>query len=652
MAERVLILSFPEWGEKLRRYLDDRLGVGLAEVLCLDRRLFDDEPFYDMLELERLYGQVCHYLESYAEQHSASALRHLTVLVTAQAYPPTVNGTAQALFPCDDWNPLLTYPPERRRPHPRTTLFAWLVLAYPEVRWVFLAEGNSDNLNCLHSFHWVGWAEDCGFDWNRKWPKVRTRSDETLGDYIPLFDPAGLRNEIRRAINRQSSLVPERAKVAAAIDEEEPYAYFNAYTAYRIGFRCHVVTTERMMRTIFSNRQVSGQSTGQSRSSDSNVELVFEDLYLNFPDGTFIGALSDLKRRDEEFNGLARVKHRILITVGHKRTIEPDRWRRNKVHLQELRNNGQHNKILYKPFSGVFDLWRASGLYRRLGKGKYKGLADGYRWPPEKAGVGEEVGGHSARGRLLEVAERLIARAEKVLSDATSVEDSTHGALLALEAQELLGNRTPTTALEALAIRQQLEVIAECMFYGTQSHLNVKERFQDIEREVHSISEWFRTSMRKPSELNAQIGILNQVILRFREYNQFDEEQSCLDRARRWERLLWLERHKSWAWLFYPFRAYVELLLSSIPRFLSVVALWVVALTLIFQYCPIKDPNNPVNPLTHGFTETVTTFFGVQPAHGIHNNLSWALFVSFVIVAGFVHLGILISHLYSMLVRR
>ena len=53
-----------------------------------------------------------------------------------------------------------------------------------------------------------------------------------------------------------------------------------------------------------------------------------------------------------------------------------------------------------------------------------------------------------------------------------------YGALLALEAQELLANRTPTTALEALAVRHELEVTAECMFYGVEYNFDVRRRLE------------------------------------------------------------------------------------------------------------------------------------------------------------------------------
>lgn len=524
------------------------------------------------------------------------------------------------------------------------TVVAMLLLAFPEIHWVFLTPYKPVDALLFKEAHILS-ARNILSD------ILRIHGE----GFTPLFDPTSLRNAIRYQIKetpggteKVAPYVPIRGKVAAAIDEEEPYAYFNAYTAYRFGFRSHVVSSYGMMGRLF-------KSNSTQTAPDKNPEIVFEDIYLNFPDRASEAHLSDLVKRDEEFSKLKKMEHRIFVTVGHKRTLEPDRWRRNKEHLQVLRDNGQYNKVLYKPFSGVFDLWKKSGLYGWLGYGKYKGLADGYKWPPPRATTAEVAGPHSAPGRLLEIAERLIQRAERILHTTITVEDSVYGALLALEAQELLGNRTPTTALEALAIRQQLEVIAECMFYGVESHLNVKERYKDIEREVRSIGYWFHSKSRKASELNAEIGILNHLILRFREYNQFDEEQQCLDRARTLERRFWFEKNKGWAWLFYPFRWYVEFLLGSIWRFLVVIVLWVVALGFLFQTICKCEPRWVSTKVQHGFIEAVTTFFGLQPAHEMKELLSYPAsvwLVPFVIVAGFVHLGILISHLYSIIARR
>lgn len=562
-------------------------------------------------------------------------------------------------FCCDDnWNEI-----DLSKLNPIQASSGWaavvamLILAFPEIHWVFITPYKPIDGFLFGEAHMF---TPC----KRLWDILQIHDE----GFTPLFDPTNLRNTIRQRIQeteesgqKASPYVPIRKQIAAAIDEEEPYAYFNAYTAYRFGFRSHVVTSFSMMERIF------GSSTSQldRAVSDDNTDLVFEDIYLNFPDrphrqqGTNLPQhLSDLCERDRYFDRLDKVAYRIFITVGHKRTIEPERWQKNRAHLQGLKaNNGLRYKMLFKPFSGMFDLWRKSGLYRWLGHGKYKGLAEGYEWPPHKPKVDESTGSHSAPGRLLVIAERLIQRAEQILHSTKTVEDSVYGALLALEAQELLGNRTPTTALEALAIRQQLEVIAESMFYGVEAHLNVKDRFKEIEREVRSISYWFNPRTRKAAELNAQIGILNHLVLRFREYNQFDEEQDCLNEVRRLERRLGLYSTDAWMKMraligFFP-RWYVEYLLGAIHRFIIALIGWVAVFTILYgNFCNVEKGS-----FWHGFADTISSFVGLQPPHELKYLLQPGMGISLglsmaAIVLGFVHLGIFISHLYAMIARR
>lgn len=559
-----------------------------------------------------------------------------------------------------------------------SAVVAMLILAFPEIHWVFITPYKAIDAFLFKQAHmFISEATSSSGDASSSSDEKKEKSfwnflrihDE---GFTTLFDPTGLRNEIRQRIRetkengqKVAPYVPVREQIAAAIDEEEPYAYFNAYTAYRFGFRIHAVTSYAMMEKLFHNKW---------QKEWQKPELVFEDIYLNFPDrplsskqlspdGKRPKRLSDLEERDRYFTRLSEVKYRIFITVGHKRTLEPDTWQTNKAHLQTLRGRGQHNKILYKPFSGIFDLWQESRLYRwlkrerRLRGERPKGLAAGYEWPPPKPKIGEPAGHHSAPGRLLEVANRLIQRAEQILHSTKTVEDSVYGATLALEAQELLGNRTPTTALEALAIRQQLEVIAESMFYGVETHLNVKDRFKEIEREVQSVGYWFNPRTRQAAELNARIGIVNQLVLRFREYNQFDEEHDCLNEIRKLERKLGLFHPDIWtrirAMIAFPFRWYVESLLGAIRWFIVALIGWVVFFTILYWgFCNVGKKG-----LWHGLGDTISSFVGLQPPHDLSTLLEpgkgWALGLSMAaIVLGFVHLGIFISHLYSMIARR
>jgi hypothetical protein len=539
------------------------------------------------------------------------------------------------------------------------SVVAMLVLAFPEIHWIFFTPHSAQDSFMLTEAHFLRASN----------PLYRILRLHAWG-FNPLFDPTGMRNSIHQRIavtTSQSRLiashVPCRLEVMAAIDDEESYAYLNSYTAYRFGFRSHVVTSYSMMRKVLERE---ANHLGLDGTADPppvvqqkhNISLVFEDLYLGFPDidinhlrkkcpgSNGDVRVSDLAQRDRAFEKLRDVNYRILVTSGHQQTDDPDRRKRNYDYLRTWRDNGKWAKTLYKPTSGIFNIWRNSRLQYKLEKGK----AAGFRWPPKNSTAHEAHGGHSAPGRLLAVAERLIIRANTILKSATTVPDALYGALLAMEAQELLGNRTPTLSLEALALKHQLEVLAECMFYGVEYNMEVDSRLDDIEAEIHSIGYWFRPKTRKISELNANSKITSELVREFREYNQFNEEQRCLVKARELQRSLWIRKHKSWAWLFYPPRWYFEFLLSSIPKFILAIALWVIILSLLFNKTCFTETGEAY-AVSHGFIDALTAFFGLQPPHELKSTASTVV-TSVAIIGGFAHLGIFISHLYSIIMRR
>jgi hypothetical protein len=230
-----------------------------------------------------------------------------------------------------------------------------------------------------------------------------------------------------------------------------------------------------------------------------------------------------------------------------------------------------------------------------------------------------------------------------------------HGAVLALDAQEYLGHRTPTTSLEAISQKHHLEVLAECMFYGVEYNMDMKSRFEEIKREIRSVGGWFRPRTRRQSMLNAEIRILSELVLTYRNYNQFDEEQSCLARLRNAYRHLWYQRRKAWAWLFYPARWYVDFLLVSLLRFGLAITFWIFLVGTLYNLLMNSPKDDPMPAeMWHGYADSMVSFFGLQPPHEMAElypgGAIWVCMAA--ILLGFVHLGIFISHLYSMMARR
>lgn len=522
-----------------------------------------------------------------------------------------------------------------------SAVVAMLVLAFPEIHWVLLSPFDPGE-PLLKRFHFPQTAS-----FFADFEAILQLHDD---GFSPLFDPAGLRNESRRhlALRKEAAYVPLRRPCAVAIDEEENYSYFNAYTAYRFGYRCHVVTSYRMMDEVLGG------------NGENRIDLSFEDIYLNFPDKK--QSLSKVEVRDNEFKALTKIPMRIFVTGGHTQTAaEQDTWELNKEYLKGRTGNCFYSKMMYKPESGVFDVWLRSGLQEKL-RGS-DGKAAGFVWPPPKTLATSETGGtHSAPGRLLQIAERMIRSAGRILKNAESVREAVHGATLALEAQEYLGHRTPTTSLDAVSLKHQSEVMAECMFYGVEYNLDIKSRFKEIKDEVESIGIWFRSKTREVSKLNSEIGILSDLLLRFRDFNQYDEERAGLSELRHLHRRLWLKRNKVWAWLFYPARWYIDQLLRSVIIFVLAIVGWLVIFGCLYGHVfgdHHKLGGNPFDvesAFTHGFEDAITAFFGMQPPHDfslLEKMGAGAVWLTLlVIVLSFVHLGIFVSHLYSIVARK
>ena len=252
---------------------------------------------------------------------------------------------------------------------------------------------------------------------------------------------------------------------------------------------------------------------------------------------------------------------------------------------------------------------------------------------------------------LLTIAEKLIERAEKLLPDVHSVQHAVQGAVWATDALEILGGRTPTIAIEALRLKHHFEVVAECQFAGVDDHIEIKERFREIKRDVMMVSDWFGPDQQDVASINAEMKIVTDLVRVFREFAQFDEEQSCLQEVRKLQNCLWLQknrkqksRNKLLLALIYPIfgiRWYVTNLLNSIPWFVVAIGAWILFLTglyILFGHVS----------LSCAFKSGFISFIAIQP-NTPDPNFGVTILA---MLSGVTHLGILISHLYSLVSRK
>ena len=515
-------------------------------------------------------------------------------------------------------------------------LAAMLVLSFPEINWKFLTtlENKNNESGQIPKEYILSY-----FSNSSSGSPIKNLFTSSLG-LSPLFDFYGLRNSIKNNIRGTKDVKAKyqylrtRKCLAAAIDEEKSYAYLHSYLLYKLGLRSLPITTMKTMSEVFGGK------------NNKKIDLIFEDMFLNFPDRGN-RHFSNLENRDKEFKVLKEVKNRIFVTVGHKYTPA---YESNKAYIRELKYGGMKVKKVYKPSGGIYNLLKDAGLLKRYWKERKEEWS---RAKPES----EAEAGHSAPGRLLAIAERLISRAKIFLKDAMSVQDCIHGTLLALEAQELLGYKTPTTSLEAISIKHQLELKAECMFYGAGYNIDMKNRFQEIKGEAEAIARWFHKPVGKKLVLNAQMGIITELIEILRDYGQFDEEQECLKYFRTLNRK-WYFINRPWVLrVFWPVRAYTECLLNSFWAFLAAIIVWPLSFGTI-KYFLDKQQD-----LTQHIFQSYMTFFSFQPIET--SNMGNASSVSvpgyfphnhyitlLLIVFGFFHLGIFISHLYTLVSRK
>lgn len=299
-------------------------------------------------------------------------------------------------------------------------------------------------------------------------------------------------------------------------------------------------------------------------------------------------------------------------------------------------------------------MWNDAGLKNRLlwidkNYKEHRGVSNEYLWPPEKAVFSKSSHGHSAPGKLLAIATSLIDRAAKLRKDGIhSVQEAVRGAILANEALELLGNRTPTEAIEALNLKYQFEVLAECQFSGVEFNIDPKPRLAEIHMEVKNICSWFGEDKQKLASMNAEMVIDTAIMRIFREYAQYDEEQTCNIRARKLHNRLWSQQKKI-NLLARPFLWYIENLLRSFSGFVIVIILWIVVLWSLYYLTGHEN-------IGSAFVDAWSSFFSIgnpiTVAEGIKHPYAYKCVTCFAIFLGFTHLGVFVSHLYSILSRK
>jgi hypothetical protein len=508
-------------------------------------------------------------------------------------------------------------------------LLAVLILAFPEVRWVFGSLAGQ-------------YAE---------FPSGHTLPDFLkMADRFSLLDPTGLRNWVRETTNKRINqqirqdnsdqganqqdpskisvesnvkavgLLPIRHHTAVSIDEEKGYAVYHAYAAYRSGHVVDVVFSWAAMKAIFHSAGVGTEYC-----------LSFEDMRIPFSDKPGDVHLSDLAEREKQLPLLRRnnPNYRFLITTGQTGGPDDKLMSRNREYLGETQESP---KIIFKPAGGLIDFWGRIAPQLTYLEGRSSRIMT-------NSISHEDIGGHGAPGILTLIAERLVRRAERIANTATATEVLINAAVLARDAVEILGGKTPTTALSGCLLYHELEVRAECTFLGAGYHIKAKSRLKEIRENLEAAAAAFNET-RDTVVNEASATIISRLASIFLNAGMIEEHDDCLVELRKVNRDL---RRPSLNWIEYITLWYAESLLGSFKKLLGSTLLWFLFFTVVAYFCGKHD-------VQKSFVAAGNWFFATTPepeGSWVETGFSFAA-----IGIGLFHVGILISYLYSRLSRK
>ena len=394
------------------------------------------------------------------------------------------------------------------------SLVSMLVLAFPDLHWCFATIVPSTPVE----------------DKARKALERLHGLDSLEADKAPysnLFDGSGLRNRIRERVETGKGdpkpVLRSPHGVMIAIDDERQYANFSALVAYRNGYRCFAIESQALALELLG---------GASPTLDGQqIHWSVEDCYLKFADFKK-SDLPDRENPGENDKGLKDFEYRLVALKSLEKRQVLTMVSSEKELAEEHRRAEEHRKrnemppprrapwTLPKPVGGLNDRkWRfhssspdqermESGFEPKPPLSPFTWINRLPRWIrcPEcvsraRSGGGSDAAAqakekqdkptHSAPGRLVEVANVLIARARWLcqLADSTgSPLPAIRAAVLAKDAQELLLSRTPTTSVMAIELRHEAEMRAESMFAGVVlSEEDVRDRIEEIREEVEQV---------------------------------------------------------------------------------------------------------------------------------------------------------------------
>ena len=258
----------------------------------------------------------------------------------------------------------------------------------------------------------------------------------------------------------RKTLLERLTRTAVAVDEEREFATFNAYAAYKHGYRVWLVTSfgELAEKPLWNLK------------SETEGMTIIRDIDLRFPDyptrsgGSGEGIREHLKNinSSEWQNLLPKERKNLQLAVV------------SSVAGPKIKNS------LQKPVSSLYE------IKRLLEYGKPRDSLRSISARIGKARDQEHGTGHGAPYFNLPMAESLLRQASR-LKDSSMA--NLLAALLANEVNELLLGMSTTTVLEALLLQHSREVTAEVEFPGVAYKISIQKRKLDVYETLVSIFE-------------------------------------------------------------------------------------------------------------------------------------------------------------------
>lgn len=546
-----------------------------------------------------------------------------------------------------------------------------LILAYPEVYWIFLVDEHAavdlrKRLGPAFDLHFV-----CAPSFAESFPALLQRHVHGLRAW---FDPAGLRSHVLHNDGRTAPL-------AVAVDEETAFALFNAYVLYRNGFAAYMVTT-------FHEVEAVGQVVDRS-------SLLLEDIELNFgdvPDKAFwSNALGRYSHSENDHRDL-RVEE-----VLRQRTAElplfAEAGRRIIVSSQVVSDddcNAELNIIgaVQKPYAGIFAMPPLSKIPPAEKSPNpvmppvvvEAPTGSALPTPDGATGLRSARSPHGAPFWAQTIAERLLQRALRLEQSSSGLISAIHLALLASVTREVLQQRNVTLSLQALALQHRMEVRAECAFMGTTGALDVGARIRNLDADVEVLfAPPFLPQMQKAK---AMAEIVSQLRCIYGTFGRVREETECMQAMRQYRRdARYYDPHPDSRLLRHraeyaprrvkrAFEEYFDSIVSGFWPMTRSMTLIVVFFACLFMLTASRigfctDCSGGVL-LFASLVQSAVTFFALQSGIAsdaattpimvsLDHTGAFFLFWSITVVEmllGFLHLGLLISYLYEKLSRR